>query len=61
MDCFASWAGSTNELLDDAAARREHDVAAWQRFSDYAELESRRAQADISIPMPYRIALLHAS
>jgi len=64
------------EAVAGVAVRREHDVAAWQRFSDYAELESRlahrgpeslrriatlRAQADISIPMPYRIALLHAS
>ncbi len=54
-------------------ARRSRDVEAFQRFRDYAELEARlahqaapslerisslRDRTDISIPMPYRLALL---
>ena len=53
--------------------RRQADVEAVQRFRDYAELEARlaaqppesrerirayRAGGEISIPMPYRLALL---
>jgi ubiquinone/menaquinone biosynthesis C-methylase UbiE len=55
------------------AVRRQRDVEAVQRFADFAELESRlsgqgpesrgriekyRGQTAISIPMPYRLALL---
>jgi hypothetical protein len=53
--------------------RRSRDVEAFQRFRDYAELEARlahqgatslerissfRNRTDISIPMPYRLALV---
>ena len=55
------------------AVRRGHKVEAFQRFTDYAELEAKmaqqgptsleriapyRAQTAIVIPMPYRLALL---
>jgi SAM-dependent methyltransferase len=53
--------------------RQERDLLAWQRFRDFGELEARlaacrpesrerieplRGELDISIPMPYRLALL---
>jgi hypothetical protein len=57
------------------AVRRQMDVEAVQRFANFAELESRlsrqgpvsrgriekyQGQTAISIPMPYRLALLEA-
>ncbi len=66
----AAWKAVEREVI-----RRQRSVKAWQRFSDYAELESKlagqgpasreriasfRGQSGISIPMPYRLALLGA-
>ena len=61
------------KAVERAGIRRQRDVTALQHFSDYAELETklagsgpdsllriqaRRGQADITIPMPYRLALV---
>jgi len=67
----AGWAA-----VAQANIRRTHDVEAFQRFQDFAHLETRLAQQEatslarietlrgrkpITIPMPYRLALLDGS
>jgi len=64
----AGWKAAERGLI-----RRQETVEAWQRFPDYAALEAklapqgpaslerinaRRGETAISIPMPYRLALL---